>query len=502
MRLAHMIVPTVAGTVALTIVSGAPAQVAPRTREALPTGPATTIQPGVTPTTLADGAAPAEVRPTTVSATRITLAWAAVAEASGYMVARVQNPTGSDYYRDVTTAPLSQPLYADAGLLPGTTYGYTVRALRSDGHYGTSVPIRVTTLPPINPGNFAGRVTGNDIALTWDPVPDAAFYYLQGDGLAALKVAGTDYTVRAVQPGTYNYALIAYYGPTGVGNESTPARTRVVVEATKGKYRITLNGFKVERETLDNMFQSDGAGDEVYIATIVQVYSRGQGKLLGSEIVKSAVLGDVNGFPDRIQAGNAGDYGGLRRGNSVPNVPNPSARNGEPTPNAVPLPLWQGELVDGETAIAVLPTLWEWDNNATQYRQMGSPDLWTESSLQSKSQTQVLHRISFESGLMTPARTPVTALLAWEASFLETASATVSSGSSDLAASSSPVRRWSGHWRPTHRPDQLLMASSRSGMSTWILMGVPPSEGTIRSTSRWSGHNNQPCPSPPTALWE
>jgi hypothetical protein len=398
MRLAHMIVPTLAGILALTASSSVRAQVAPRSREALPPESATTVQPGATLTTVADAAAPADVRPTTVTATRITLAWPAVAGASGYTVARVQNPTGSDYYRDVTTTPLLQPLYADAGLVPGMTYGYQVKALRSDGHYGTSGPVTVTTLAAVNPTNFTGTVNGSDITLRWDPVPEAAFYYLQGDGLAALKVTDTAYTVAGVRSGTYNYALIAYYGPTGVGNEATPARTSVVVKATRGRYRVTLNGFKVERETLDNIFQSDGAGDEVYIASIVQVYSRAQGKLLRSEIVKSAVLGDINGFPDRIQAGNAGDYGGLRRGNSVPNVPNPSARNGEPTPNAVPLLLWQGELVDGETAIAVLPTLWEWDNNATQYRRLGNPDLWAEAALQSKSQTQVLHRIAFESG--------------------------------------------------------------------------------------------------------
>jgi len=105
MRPAHMIVLTLAEILALTASSTTSAQVAPRSRAAAPPGSPTTAQPGATLTTVADATAPAEVKPTTITATRITLAWSPVAGASGYTVARVQNPTGSDYYRDVTTTP-------------------------------------------------------------------------------------------------------------------------------------------------------------------------------------------------------------------------------------------------------------------------------------------------------------------------------------------------------------------------------------------------------------
>lgn len=110
---------------------------------------------GATLSTVAD-AIPATIVSTAKTTTTVTLNWSAVPGASGYTVSRVQNPTGSDRYYPLMATPLAanNVSYTDASVLPGMTYGYTVTAVRPDGHYGTSTPVSVTTLPPVNPTGF------------------------------------------------------------------------------------------------------------------------------------------------------------------------------------------------------------------------------------------------------------------------------------------------------------------------------------------------------------
>jgi hypothetical protein len=76
----------------------------------------------------------------------------------------------------------------------------------------------------------------------------------------------------------------------------------------------------------------------------------------------SVQLGDTNGWPGRVAAGSASAVGGLRSGDSFPHSP-PYVRQREPTP-AQPYPpwiIWEGDLVQGDHALAITPSLWEWD---------------------------------------------------------------------------------------------------------------------------------------------
>ena len=131
----------------------------------------------------------------------------------------------------------------------------------------------------------------------------------------------------------------------------------------RATYRISVTGFTVNKETYDDPLQLDGKRDEVYIAAEVALADKDR-KVLepGAAIVQSKVFGDVGGanaHNGRIRAGSASPQGGLQAGDSYPQTP--WARQGEPTPDALPLAIWQGELTEGANAVLVTPTLWEYD---------------------------------------------------------------------------------------------------------------------------------------------
>jgi hypothetical protein len=137
--------------------------------------------------------------------------------------------------------------------------------------------------------------------------------------------------------------------------------------ARRATYRISVTGFTVNKETYDDPLQLDGKRDEVYVSAEVALLDKDR-KVLepGAAIVQSKVFGDVggmfggtNGFNGRIQAGTASPQGGLRAGDEYPKMP--WARQGQPTADALPLAVWQGELAQGANAVLVTPTLWEYD---------------------------------------------------------------------------------------------------------------------------------------------
>jgi hypothetical protein len=73
-------------------------------------------------------------------------------------------------------------------------------------------------------------------------------------------------------------------------------------------------------------------------------------------------MGDTNGFPARVQAGSRSDKGGLRTDDAFP-TSRPWDTN-TPIHETYPrMLLFEGTLVDGETGVAITPTIWEWDGN-------------------------------------------------------------------------------------------------------------------------------------------
>lgn len=145
----------------------------------------------------------------------------------------------------------------------------------------------------------------------------------------------------------------------GAGGAAPPPPPPVSAPAA-ARFRVTLDGFTVVRETWDTILQTDGKGDEIFIVADVQVFDRERAH--PPQRIKTPTYGDVNGFPQRILAGSRSDRGGIRTGDSVP-MANPWTRPASMlTRDRLPLVLWEGWLTEGVTSVVIVPTVWEEDN--------------------------------------------------------------------------------------------------------------------------------------------
>ena len=142
-----------------------------------------------------------------------------------------------------------------------------------------------------------------------------------------------------------------------------------------GKFRVTINGFKVITATRDDLLGFDGVGDEVYASATVIVLDSARGLATPLATVDSRVYGEARRditnkavFPNRAPAGTGVTKGGLLSGNEFP--PKPWKRSSPPSPDALPLEVWCGTLTQGQNAVIVAPSIWEWDGFASNL------DLW------------------------------------------------------------------------------------------------------------------------------
>lgn len=150
--------------------------------------------------------------------------------------------------------------------------------------------------------------------------------------------------------------------------------------APSATYRLTINGFIVNRETNDDPLERDGARDEVFI----KAYAAMAGSPGSTHIpAMTRVFGDVHNNPTRIRAGSArgvpgvGADGGFMTGDSFP-TRTPWARTTEPVRpvepangelidlarqgvSRLPMIVWEGQLVRGANAVVVVPAIIETD---------------------------------------------------------------------------------------------------------------------------------------------
>src|SRR6266849_780508 len=94
-----------------------------------------------------------------------------------------------------------------------------------------------------------------------------------------------------------------------------------------GKYEVAINGFTCISETWDDALNRDGNHDEVYFVVNTKVAKGGDGTIRLNTDATSAVMGDINGFSGRIQAGCGATWWGNRSGGLVSGDSYPS---GEP----------------------------------------------------------------------------------------------------------------------------------------------------------------------------
>jgi hypothetical protein len=164
---------------------------------------------------------------------------------------------------------------------------------------------------------------------------------------------------------------------------SAPASTSP--SATSGNYRIVANGFRVLHETKDDVLSRDGHGDEVYGAFAMFHYDRPTSALRGQNLRRTMVIGERANEPNRIRGGTWTQNGGFRGGDVFPAVADPSKRYGvAPGDQSFPFLIWQGPLSDGQDALILIPTLWEFDGNSQGYdkwfstEQQELPRIWSD----------------------------------------------------------------------------------------------------------------------------
>ncbi|RMG53858.1 MAG: hypothetical protein D6717_10475 [Gammaproteobacteria bacterium] len=201
------------------------------------------------------------------------------------------------------------------------------------------------------------------------PLPDGV--YRTADG-KRVGVAGG--RIRYI---TLPAALAAPGKPVASGGETAKGRGGLLgshdsgrsagkAPGRRGRYRVTINGFTVHHETKDDMLQRDGKRDEIYVTAQVAVVEKNK-RIRRSMVVETKVLGDTNGHSGRVRAGTASRRGGIRTGDDIPG-PQPWRLRGAPRGDRLPLAVWEGELVQGENTVVVIPVLWEYDGNRSWYR--------------------------------------------------------------------------------------------------------------------------------------
>jgi hypothetical protein len=137
----------------------------------------------------------------------------------------------------------------------------------------------------------------------------------------------------------------------------------------QARFRVTLNGFSVNQETWDHALEVDGKGDEVYVRYDTRLVND-EATTLAASSDQSKVMGDTNGFSDRVKAGSRSSLGGLKTGDAFPSS-TPWIRSGDIMSDRPPMKLFEGNLIKGETGAAITPTIWEWDGGKDLFNTWG-----------------------------------------------------------------------------------------------------------------------------------
>lgn len=320
-------------------------------------------------------------------ATTARVSWRPLAGASSYKAHAAANGLNHSVSGPEVKQPVlngsNQPGLPDAmtyiltGLAPGVGHNVWVTVNYPDGKIGTSDQKTVTTKAGENPKNFRAFVNAisrapGSVRLEWQGVPGVTHYFVEGSNLPRTQTTNTTFVVPDIRtPGTHEWTVISVY-PGGIYSTLNIPRASVVVgggpaASDRARYRVTVNGFRVNRETLDDPLQRDGKGDEVYIAVYVAEHDSRGNRLSSNLIRPPVVFGDTSGFGrERVSAGSRSGSGGLRSGDGYPGS-NPATRTGNPLVGGLPSVVWQGELAAGGNYIVVVPSIWEWDGNSQEY---------------------------------------------------------------------------------------------------------------------------------------
>ncbi|SFB13347.1 fibronectin type 3 domain-containing protein [Acetitomaculum ruminis DSM 5522] len=179
------------------------------------------------------------------SATSISLSWTKVAGATGYCIKR---KIGKDYedtgYYVISSNTGNTTKYVDSGLIPNTTYTYTICPIR-DNYYGNYLPTATATTSIGSLSKIKSSVNSKGkVLLKWKKAKDAKSYtiyrstdnkkFVKVKDLTAKSLSYTDKTTKWNK--TYYYKIKAHYTYNGINYDSGFSKVlKVTVKKSKKK---------------------------------------------------------------------------------------------------------------------------------------------------------------------------------------------------------------------------------------------------------------------------
>ena len=308
------------------------------------------------------------------------VSWSEAPGATRYELKRAPAGSGATWTTvasNLTAPPV--PAMLDAVPDHRITYTYLVAAYQAEGTVGTAT-VNFTPRPPSDPTGFTATPTGpGAVRLEWDNRGAPVLIAGPGTGVGVTTYGTTPppglrahYQLNGVPAGTHTWTIASSYDPGGVLTVSTawPKATATVTGADPApRYRLSVLGFKVDRQSKEINDARDGNSDEVYFAAVVNRTTLTKIPLPvvnapNASVVMSRSHGDeaVSVPYGRIRAGTASATGGIRTGDVIPAGLDPNAPTGAPRNGTFPMVLWEGSLGDDDVVV-VHPTLWEDDVN-------------------------------------------------------------------------------------------------------------------------------------------
>jgi len=129
-----------------------------------------------------------------------------------------------------------------------------------------------------------------------------------------------------------------------------------------GKVKIYLRTISCIKESVDDLLDFDGKGNEVFVTFFYSVASS-NGTTRYINKVSTAVYGDINGRPGRFKAGTAGNNGGIKAGDLIYANPNTQATMPIGDERFKGQYMFEVDLAPTDI-ITIVPVLWEWDSDA------------------------------------------------------------------------------------------------------------------------------------------